>query len=336
MAQYKGRARAGLVDGALHPHLPSDHPEATVTDSLLDTLASEDILHRFLLEKAGVRGVFVRLGTSWQDIASRAEYPPALRDLLGQAMAASALLTGNIKFEGSLSLEFKSQGALRLLFAECTDKGRLRGLARFEPDQLAPGGELDFRALPEAALAITIGQAERGRYQGLVDLDAPSLAEALESYFERSEQLPARILLAADGQHAVGLFLQPVPGEGGHDAAENDDDAWERVGHLTATLSASEMLTTRPEELLFRLYHEETVRLYEPRSLAFGCTCSQERVEGMLRALGREEVEATLEDRNGEIEVICEFCATRYVFDRVDAERLLTQSDTPPSPKTLQ
>jgi len=308
-----------------------------VTDSIVDTLASEDVLHRFLLEKAGVRGVLVRLGASWQDIASRVDYSAELRDTLGQAVAASALLTGNVKFEGSLSLEFKSQGALRLLFAECTDKGRLRGLARFDDgDMPVTDGKLDLSELPDAALAITIGQIDRGRYQGLVDLDTSSLAEALENYFLRSEQLPARILLAADGVHAVGLILQPVAGEGGHSAAEQDDDAWERVGHLTATLSASEMLSTRPEELLFRLYHEETVRLYEPKPLAFGCTCSQERVEGMLRALGRDEVEATLEDRDGEIEVICEFCATRYVFDRVDAERLLTQAETPPAPSTLQ
>lgn len=307
-----------------------------MTDSIVDTLASEDVLHRFLLEKAGVRGVLVRLGASWHEIASRVDYPADLRNTLGQAVAASALLTGNIKFEGSLSLEFKSQGALRLLFAECTDKGRVRGLARFDADALPSGGKLDLSELPESALAITIGHVDRGRYQGLVELESASIAEALENYFQRSEQLPARILLAADGHHAVGLILQPVPGEGGHSAADADDDAWERVGHLTATLSASEMLGTRPEELLYRLYHEETVRLYEPKALEFGCTCSQERVEGMLRALGREEVEATLEDRNGEIEVVCEFCATRYVFDRVDAERLLTQADTPPSPSTLQ
>lgn len=306
-----------------------------MTDSIVETLASEDVLHRFMLEKAGVRGVLVRLGASWHEIASRADYPAALRDTLGQAVAASALLTGNIKFEGSLSLEFKSQGPLHLLFAECSDKGRLRGLARYDtkalPARLALGG------LPEAMLAVTIGHAERGRYQGVVELDdTDSIGEALENYFERSEQLPARILLAANGEHAVGLMLQPVPGEGGHSAAEDDDEAWSRVGHLTATLSASEMLATRPEELLYRLYHEESVRLYEPKPLAFGCTCSQERVEGMLRALGREEVEATLDDRDGEIEVICEFCATRYTFDRVDAERLLTQVETPPSPSTLQ
>jgi len=316
-----------------------------VTDSIVDTLVSEDVLYRFMLEKAGMRGVLVRLGASWHEIASRADYPSALRTTLGQAVAASALLTGNIKFDGALSLEYKSQGALRLLFAECTDKGRVRGIARHDENE--PGAlvdHVDLAAAPEALLAITIGQPDRGRYQGIVDLSPvsdeslppPSLAKALEGYFERSEQLPARIMLAADGQHAVGLMVQPVPGEGGHSAADEDDDAWDRVGHLLATLSDKEMLSTRPEELLYRLFHEETVRLYEPRSLAFGCTCSQERVEGMLRALGRPEVEAALEEREGEIEVVCEFCATRYTFDRVDAERLLTQVETPPSPSTLQ
>ncbi|HEY4093103.1 MAG TPA: Hsp33 family molecular chaperone HslO [Luteibacter sp.] len=306
-----------------------------MTDSLVETFVSDDVLHRFMLEKAGVRGVLVRLGHSWQEIASRVEYPEGLRSTLGQAVAASALLTGNIKFEGTLSLEFKSQGAVRLLFAETTDQGRVRGLARFDPDALSH--IVDLGTLDEAMLAITVGHAEKGRYQGVVTLDGTSsISEALEGYFDRSEQLPARILLAADGDHAVGLMLQPVPGEGGHSAADADDDAWARVGHLTETLGAREMLATRPEELLYRLYHEEQVRLYDPRPLAFGCTCSRERVEGMLRALGRDEVHATLDDRNGEIEVICEFCATRYTFDRVDAEQVLAGPDTPPAPSTLQ
>src|SRR6202000_205295 len=134
---------------------------------------------------------------------------------------------------------------------------------------------VDLASQPEAFLAITIGHAERGRYQGIVDLDdTDSIGEALENYFERSEQLPARILLAANGDHAVGLMLQPVPGEGGHSAAEDDDDAWARVGMLTDTLSSSEMLSILPEELLYRLYHEETVSVYEAKGLAFGCTRS--------------------------------------------------------------
>lgn len=311
-----------------------------MTDSLVETLVSDDVLHRFMLEKAGVRGVLVRLGHSWQEIASRVDYPEGLRDTLGQAVAASALLTGNIKFEGSLSLEFKSQGAVRLLFAECTDQGRVRGLARFDAeavDDAVAGDAVKLGALDEAMLAITVGHAEKGRYQGVVELAADaSISQALESYFDRSEQLPARIVLAANGTHAVGLMLQPVPGEGGHSAADADDDAWDRVGHLTATLGAKEMLETSPEQLLYRLYHEESVGLYDPRALAFGCTCSRERVEGMLRALGRDEVEATLEDRGGEIEVVCEFCATRYTFDRVDAEQVLSGADNPPAPNTLQ
>src|SRR5579875_3272356 len=126
----------GLVGALARPHFSSDLKEAAVTESIVDTLASEDVLHRFMLEKAGVRGVLVRLGASWHEIASRADYPSGLRDTLGQAVAASALLTGNIKFEGSLSLEFKSQGPLRLLFTECTDKGRLRGLARYDATAL--------------------------------------------------------------------------------------------------------------------------------------------------------------------------------------------------------
>nr|WP_255557405.1 Hsp33 family molecular chaperone HslO [Dyella sp. ASV21] len=290
-------------------------------------------MHRFMLERAGVRGVLVRLGPAWREVAGRSAYPGVLRSVLGETLAACALLTGNIKLEGSLSVELKSAGALRLLFAECTDQGRLRGLARWNdplPDTL------DLAALPNAVMAITIGHAERGqRYQGLVDLQHPTVSAALENYFSQSEQLPARIVLAADGEHAVGLMLQKLPDEGGYDAAE-DEDAWTRIQHLTATLGAEELLSTPPEQLLYRLYHEESVRLFDPRPLVFGCSCTRERVETVLRSLGREEVEAALEARDGEIEVICEFCAQRYTFDRIDAEHLLSISPGASAPSTAQ
>ncbi|MGN6327354.1 MAG: Hsp33 family molecular chaperone HslO [Rhodanobacter sp.] len=294
---------------------------------------TDDVLHRFLLERAGVRGVLVRLGPAWREVAARADYPAPLRELLGQTLAASALLTGNIKLDGALSIELKTQDALRLLFAECTDQGRLRGLARWS-DPLPPALALD--ALGDAVLAITIGGVERGqRYQGLVALQQADLAGVLENYFIQSEQLPARIVLAADGEHAVGLMLQKLPDEGGRDAA-HDDDAWNRVTHLTATLGKAEMLSTAPEQLLYRLFHEESVRLFEPRPLAFGCTCSRERVSAMLRSLGRDEVEAALAARDGEIEVICEFCAQQYHFDRIDAEHLLSEGAAPEQSQTPQ
>jgi molecular chaperone Hsp33 len=293
----------------------------------------EDVLHRFLLESAGVRGVMVRLGASWRDVAGRADYPAALHAVLGEALAASALLTGNIKLDGALSIELKSNGALRMLFAECTDQGRLRGLARWNDPLSEP---LELHALPGAIMAITIGNVERGqRYQGLVDLQHAGLAAALENYFIQSEQLPARIVLAVNADHAVGLMLQKMPNEGGRDAAQ-DDDAWGRVVALTDTLGADELLATPPGQLLFRLYHEETVRMFEPRPLAFGCSCSRERVATMLRSLGRDEVEAALAARGDEIEVICEFCAQRYYFDRIDAEHLLSESPAPVAPDTPQ
>ncbi len=299
----------------------------------METVLVEDVLHRFMLERAGVRGVLVRLGPAWREVAGRSAYPAALRSVLGQTLAASALLTGNIKFEGALSVELKSSGPLRLLFAECTEQGRLRGLARWSDPLPEP---LDLAALPNAIMAITIGHAERGqRYQGLVDLQHPALAPALENYFSQSEQLPARIVLAADGEHAVGLMLQKMPDEGGIDAAQ-DEDAWTRIQHLTATLGDEELLSTSPEQLLYRLYHEESVRLFEPRPLAFGCSCTRERVESVLRSLGRDEVEAALEARDGEIEVICEFCAQRYTFDRVDAEHLLSVSPAANASTTAQ
>nr|WP_206064388.1 Hsp33 family molecular chaperone HslO [Oleiagrimonas sp. C23AA] len=288
------------------------------------------MLYRFLLERAGVRGVLVRLGDSWREVAQRADYPPQLRQLLGESLASAALLTGNIKFSGSLTLELKTPGALRLVFTEATEGGRLRGLARFDAERGVPD-PLALNELAQAVLAITIGSAERGhRYQGLIELSAPDLATSLEGYFTQSEQLPARIVLAVNGDQAVGLMLQRLPGEGGHDAPEVDADAWDRVLHLTATLSDKELLELAPEEVLYRLYHEESVRLFDPRPLAFGCSCSRERVVQMLRSLGREEVEAALEANDGEVEVTCEFCASQYRFDRVDAEQVL--SDDPRAP----
>ncbi|MEP6897356.1 MAG: Hsp33 family molecular chaperone HslO [Rhodanobacter sp.] len=289
----------------------------------MENLIDDDVMHRFLLERAGVRGVLVRLGAAWRDIAGRADYPSSLHALLGETMVASALLTGNIKLDGALSIELKSSGALRLLFAECSDRGRLRGLARWDDPLPAP---LALDVLPDAIMAITIGNIDRGqRYQGLVDLQDASLSGALENYFLQSEQLPARILLAADGDHAVGLMLQKIPDLGGNDTLP-DEDAWNRIVHLTATLGLQELLATAPEQLIHRLYHDESAQLSEPRPLAFGCSCSRERVTSMLRSLGRIEVEAALVARNGEIEVICEFCAQRYYFDRIDAEHLLSDS----------
>lgn len=275
----------------------------------------DDILYRFLLEHAQLRGVLVHLNASWRQVRDRAAYPPAIADLLARTLTASALFTGNIKFEGSLSIQLKAAGALNLLYAECSHDGRLRGLARWQPE--VPE---DFRltASGEPLLAITIDNAVTGqRYQGLVPIDDDDPGALFERYFERSEQLPTRVLLASDGERCAGLMLQQLPATG-HGA---DPDAWNRVGHLLATVSAEELLGLEPERLLLRLFHEESVRVLATQPLAFGCRCSRERVAGMLRTLGRDEAVASVR-ADGRIEVTCEFCNTRYHFDAVDVEQI--------------
>jgi molecular chaperone Hsp33 len=286
-----------------------------------------DLLHRFLLESAGIRGVLVRLESSWQQVHERADYPPAVADLLARVLTASALFIGNIKFEGSLSIQLKAAGALSLLFAECTHDGQLRGLARWQPDLpedfvLGNGGD--------PLLAITIENAATGqRYQGIVPVDDDDPAILFARYFERSEQLPTRVLLAHDGRRCAGLMLQqlPVSGESG------DDDAWNRVGHLLATATVEELLELPAEELLVRLFHEESVRLLSAQPLRFGCRCTRERVAGMLLALGHEEAVASLQE-DGRIEVTCEFCNTRYHFDAVDVEQLFRDPTGAPASAT--
>ena len=278
-----------------------------------------DILQPFLLPGAGVRGALVRLDASWREVASRAAYPPALHQLLGESLAAAALMTSSIKFDGSLSLQLKSAATPRLLFAECTDAGRLRGLVRWDDDATLPSA-LDLSTLPEAVFAITIGRADGHRYQGLVPLESTTLAQALEGYFQNSEQLPARIRLAVAGDRCAGLLLQRMPAEGGKHAG--DADGWNRVGHLFATLGDEELVSTDPVLLLQRLFHEETPQVFPTRELAFGCSCSRGRVASMLLSLGRDEVDAALAANADEVEVHCEFCASRHVFDRIDVEQL--------------
>jgi molecular chaperone Hsp33 len=303
-----------------------------------------DVLHSFQLERAGVRGAFVRLEHSWQDLRSNGDYGGALGTLLGQAVAASALFTSGIKFDGRLSVQLQGSGSLRLLFAECTHDGFVRGIARC--DEGVPGARI--RLERDARLAITIeNSVTQTRYQGMVPVERGDLASAFEQYFERSEQLPTRIVLAEADGRCGGLMLQTVAREGGAGDAHGrasaasaggagaaDEDGWNRVGHLLATMSERELLELPPEVLLLRLFHDEDVRLQPARPLAFACTCSRERVEAMLHSLGRNENEETLREQ-GSVEVHCEFCNRCYVFDADDIGALFGPNDESAPPATL-
>lgn len=276
-----------------------------------------DSLHRFMLEHAGVRGVWVRLEHSWQAIQSRTPYPHGVLHRLGETCTAAALFTGHIKVEGRLSVQMRGTGALRTLFAECTAEGTLRGIARYEeplPALLTP------QSFGEGSLlAITIethapGAREPVRYQGVVSLAADSLADAFENYFLQSEQLPTRVLLAASESHTAGLLLQQLPNQ------KNDADAWDRISALFGTLGQEELLNTAHDMLLWRLFHEEGVKLLDHKDLCFGCSCSRSRVEDVMRSLGAEEAIASLEQDLATVH--CDFCGQAYVFTKENIENL--------------
>ncbi|WP_449467445.1 Hsp33 family molecular chaperone HslO [Stenotrophomonas humi] len=294
---------------------------------------TSDLLVRFLLPDAGVRGVHVRLSDSWREILSHGDYPAAAKRLLGEATVASALFTGHTKVDGRLSIQLRSASALRALFAECTSAGTLRGIVQLADGEDAPPS---LQALGEGALlAITIENPgldprEPQRYQSLVNLTGDSLDEAFEDYFRHSEQLPTRLLLTCDGEHAAGLLLQKLPGDSG------DEDGWVRIGALFDTLGHEELLTLPGSKLLHRLFHEEHPELMGDKPLRFGCSCSHERVSSMLQSLGEEEARAAAE-ATGQVDVRCEFCGQEYHFPLTDFGVLFASTPAnQPAPERLQ
>jgi molecular chaperone Hsp33 len=289
-----------------------------------------DSLRRFLFERFPVRGKLVRLEQSWQAVLERQDYPPAVRAVLGEAMAASVLLASTLKFDGLLTLQIQGKGDLHLLVVQCASDLSVRGLAKWKGED--PRGSL-AELTGGGRLAITIERGkERERYQGIVLADTESLAGCLEGYFAQSEQLPTRLWLAADAGGAAGMLLQQMPGAA---ADEDAEEGWRRAGMLADTVSTDELLGVDERELLRRLFHEEDLRLADSRAVTFRCSCTRERVESALRLLGREEL-ADLLAAEGQVEVRCEFCNKGYDLDAVDIERLLSdEGPRPPASESL-
>lgn len=293
-------------------------------------MSVSDSLKPFFFDRLGVRGQIVRLDAAWRSVLARHDYPPPVRRLLGEAMAATAMLAASLKFEGKLTLQIQGEGPLNMLVMQCTSSMLMRGLARWRGE--VPQGSF-AEQVGAGRLAITIeATAEEHRYQGIVSLGGDTLAACLESYFETSEQLPTRLWLAAGESAAVGLLVQRLPAE--HGVVHADEDGWNRVQLLADTVTVDELLSLEDTALLRRLFHEEDVRVLGAREVAFACSCSAARIETMLRSLGGEELRGIL-DEQGSIEVSCEFCNKGYAFDAVDVERLLAGRAGPDAPYTV-
>lgn len=278
----------------------------------------QDTLRRFLFEHAPIRGELVHLDQTWHSVLERHNYPEVLRDLMGELCAAAVLLAATLKLQGSLVLQIHGKGAVKLLVVECTGNLELRATAKWD-GELAQGTLKSL--VGDGRFVITLDPKDGNQaYQGIVALEGDSVAAILQNYMTRSEQLDTHLWLAADGKCAAGMLLQKLPDQKGQ-----DEDAWARALQLAATLKPEELLTLPAEELLHRLYHEEDMRLFEEQGVVFNCTCSRENVARMLKMLGREEVNDILAER-GDIEVFCEFCNERYLFDAIDAEAVFADA----------
>jgi molecular chaperone Hsp33 len=317
-----------------------------------------DELHKFLFEGLPVRGMLVRLGPAWREAmqrrAAQGAYPAPVRVLLGEMAAAATLMQANIKFKGSLVLQVFGDGPVKLAVAEVQPDLAFRATATVAgavADDARLAALLNVHG--KGRCAITLDPLDRSGgaqpYQGVVGLrgDAgeplQALAEVLEHYMLQSEQLDTRLLLAANDDCAAGLLIQrlPVEGQGNLERAQREDEiglneAFNRIALLSQTLTREELLTLDAETLLRRLYWEEDLRRFAPLQPRFACRCSRERVGGMLRGLGADEVQGILAERD-EVEIGCEFCGLQYRFDRVDVGELFTpERDQPPGSAALQ
>ena len=288
-----------------------------------------DTLTRFVLEHAAVRGAHVSLPATARAVLACHPYPPALAHVLGELLAASALLTSTVKFTGSLIVQLSGDGPVRLLVVECTDALGMRAMAQWDPERTNALG-------PDATLAALAGGPKHGRlvltldpkgagtmYQGIVALESGSVAGLIEHYLATSEQLASRLVLAAGTDGAAGLLVQRLPG-----ATEEDDATWGRVGRAIDALDPAALLgQPEPTQIIASAFAEEDVRVFKAKPVTFACSCSRERVENALRIAGAGEVESILAER-GNVEVTCEFCNRRYTFAPDEARAVFAPLDT--------
>lgn len=285
-----------------------------------------DTLTRFLFENAAIRGEIVHLDATWQFVLKNHDYPPTLKLAMGELMAAAALLAATLKLQGALVLQIQGTGPVSLLVVECTGDLAMRATAKWK-------GELTQSSLVEMIgdghFVITLDPKDgKQTYQGIVPLEGSSVAEILQNYMIRSEQLETRLVLAADDRQAAGILLQKLP-----EREDEDADAWTRSDHLAATLSTQELLELPATEILHRLFHQEDIRLFEPKSVSFHCSCSRANVANMLRMMGPEEIKGAIAEQ-GILEVHCEFCNQCYTFDAVDAEQVFSSEMNAPGSST--
>ena len=280
-----------------------------------------DLRQRFFIEDSPVRGEVVHLEEALQTILKQRDYVPVVQVLMGEMLCATALLASTLKIKGRISLQIQASGTFKWAMAECNHLGEVRALADYEQDPRflsAEDSSTVLKSLVSPVLFINIEPEFGERYQGIVPLDKGNLAECLIQYYDLSAQIPTRIVLASNAERAGGLLIQLLPRNSEEEQQRVDEDLWPRVTMLTETLKAEELTDLDVNEILYRLYNEEQVRLPEVEALRFGCTCSKERCANALIQIGVSAVRETLEYQNP-ITMDCQFCSTQYSFSAEEA-----------------
>ena len=304
-----------------------------------------DKLHRFLLEKLNVHGGWIQLDHTWQDILATTDYPKPIRKVLGEAITAVSLIASSLKFKGSLIMQMNDTHPVTMLVVQASSEGTLRGIARWtgkieddtsfrdlfgegrlvmsiqkETSPPSDAGDASDAGKSRSRNPSTINQREKmGRtelYQSIISLDGDNLSEVLATYFKQSEQLDTQFILTADENKAAGLMLQSLP-------STDDEQGWDHALALANTIKSEEILALGAQEMLHLLYHEEDLRLYEGEERRFQCTCSQEKVESLVKSLGIEEANETINEQ-GNIGIDCQFCNQRYQLDSIDIKRIFS------------
>ncbi|QHM77184.1 33 kDa chaperonin [Mixta theicola] len=284
-------------------------------------MAHQDQMHRYLFENHAVRGELVNLSDTWREIISGHDYPQPVQQLLGELLVATSLLTATLKFEGDITVQLQGDGALSLAVINGNNRQEMRGVARMQGD-IAPGSTLK-EMVGNGYLVITISPEKGERYQGVVGLEGETLAACLEDYFMRSEQLPTRLFIRT-GEHqgqpgAGGILLQVLP------AQNADPEDFNHLATLTETIKTEELIGLPANEVLWRLYNQEEVTVYDPQSVSFKCSCSRERCGEVLKTLPQEEVDQILQE-DGQIDMHCDYCGSHYLYDAVDIAAIRNDS----------
>jgi molecular chaperone Hsp33 len=289
-------------------------------------VSEPDLVRRFVLERHPIRGHAVRLSQAWRALREHQDYPPAVQHLLGEAVGAIVLLAATLKFDGVLTLQLQGMGLVNLLVAQCTHDFKVRAMARHDPI----GGEAGFRSLAgEGQIVVTVESTDRASsYQGVVPITGNSLAESLEAYFQQSEQIPTRVLLAASSGVVSGMLVQRIPGAGGTQEQLDEtalEASWQKADDAMSSLARGQLLEDDVEQRLVDMFGADEVRVFSGSEVKFECRCSRERVANVLRSLGVDEVRSVIEEQ-GACTVTCEFCQKPYKFDAIDVEQLFNDN----------